>query len=212
MSLGERLMELRKEKHLSQEEAAEKLNVTRQTISKWELDQSTPDFDKLVPISKLYGIDINELVTGEKKVKTKSSGLDTDTEVEKGKKRANGLAVGILLFFVAIAWISVTVAGLNMNPVIASGVFMVICGIATATIIYTQIVYKKKLSEKEIKEKKLYKHIEDICSITTLIIYLVISFATSAWHITWLIWLVYALVMEIIKLILSMRGDKNESV
>ena len=46
MSLGERLLELRKSKHLSQEELAYKLDVTRQTISKWETDQSTPDFDK----------------------------------------------------------------------------------------------------------------------------------------------------------------------
>ena len=40
MSLGQRLIELRKEKKLSQEEVAGKLNVTRQTVSKWETDQS----------------------------------------------------------------------------------------------------------------------------------------------------------------------------
>ena len=47
MSLGQRLIELRKEKKLSREEVAGKLNVTRQTVSKWETDQSTPDFDKI---------------------------------------------------------------------------------------------------------------------------------------------------------------------
>ena len=61
MSLGERLMDLRKKKGLSQEEAADKLNVTRQTISKWELDQSTPDFDKVKPICDLYGIELLSL-------------------------------------------------------------------------------------------------------------------------------------------------------
>ena len=61
MTLGERLCKLRKEKGLSQEEAADKINVTRQTISKWELDQSLPDFDKIVPICKLYGITSDEL-------------------------------------------------------------------------------------------------------------------------------------------------------
>ena len=49
-NLGERLYKLRKDKQLSQEEVAEKLNVTRQTISKWETDQSMPDFDKVVPL------------------------------------------------------------------------------------------------------------------------------------------------------------------
>ena len=56
MSLGQRLIELRKEKKLSQEEVAGKLNVTRQTVSKWETDQSTPDFDKILPLCELYGI------------------------------------------------------------------------------------------------------------------------------------------------------------
>ena len=44
MSLGDKLYELRKKQGLTQEEAAEKLGVTRQTVSKWETDQSTPDF------------------------------------------------------------------------------------------------------------------------------------------------------------------------
>ena len=67
MSLGEKLYELRKKQGLTQEQAADKLGVTRQTISKWETDQSTPDFNKLVPISKLYGISLDELAGNEQK-------------------------------------------------------------------------------------------------------------------------------------------------
>ena len=55
-NLGERLFKLRRDKKLSQEEVAEKLNVTRQTISKWETNQSLPDFDKVVPLCELYDI------------------------------------------------------------------------------------------------------------------------------------------------------------
>ena len=61
MSLGEKLLSLRKKKGLSQEEVADLLHVTRQTVSKWETDQSTPDFDKVVPICKLY--DISKTIT-----------------------------------------------------------------------------------------------------------------------------------------------------
>ncbi len=61
MSLGGKLYDLRKKKGLTQEQAAEKLGVTRQTISKWETDQSTPDFDKLVSISWLYEISLDDL-------------------------------------------------------------------------------------------------------------------------------------------------------
>ena len=43
MTLGERLTELRKKANLSQEDIAEKIGVSRQTVSKWELDQSLPD-------------------------------------------------------------------------------------------------------------------------------------------------------------------------
>ena len=211
MSLGERLMDLRKKKGLSQEEAADKLNVTRQTISKWELDQSTPDFDKVKPICDLYGIDPNELVTGKKsETKNDSNALNTEEEIFKGKKRAQGLGIGILLYFVAIAFISVAVAAFDVDAVLSAGIFLVICGVATCVIVYTQIAYKKKLTEKEKKKNKLLRQIEDIVSIATVIIYLGISFLTGAWHITWMIWLVYALVMEIVKLILSMRGDNNE--
>ena len=53
MSLGQRLYDLRKITGLSQEKAAEQLGVTRQTVSKWETDQTTPDFDKIIPICKL---------------------------------------------------------------------------------------------------------------------------------------------------------------
>ena len=67
MSLGERLLDLRKKKGLSQEEIAGLLDVSRQTVSKWETDQSTPDFDKIIPICNLYEIDANELLTGEKR-------------------------------------------------------------------------------------------------------------------------------------------------
>ena len=61
MNLGEKLLSLRKKKGLSQEEVADILHVTRQTISKWETNQSMPDFDKVVPICDLYEISTDEL-------------------------------------------------------------------------------------------------------------------------------------------------------
>ena len=207
MNLGKRLIELRKEKHLSQEEAAEKLNVTRQTISKWETDASTPDFDKIVPICELYGITSEELLTGNKPEERALSTSDNDEQ--KKSKRTFGLVIGILSYFVALAWIMVTVAALNMNPVICAAIFLLIVGIGTCVIIYSRIVYKDK-KEEEKEEHKLSKPLETVLSLSFLTIYLIVSFITMAWHITWLIWIVYGLVEEIIILIISMKGDKNE--
>ena len=212
MSLGQRLMELRKEKHLSQEEVADQLNVTRQSVSKWETDQSTPDFDKILPICELFGITTEELITGEKKVINNNgdkSEIIYDTEENK-QKRIGGLAIGILLYFVAVAWIVSSIAVFKVNPIIATSVFLIICGVATCMIVYTAIVYKKKLSPEEEKKQKLYKQVDSILSLVFLVLYFLISFLTFAWHITWIIFIIYALASEIAKLILSLRGDDNE--
>lgn len=62
MDFNNKLYELRKQKGLSQEELAGRLNVSRQTISKWEVGDSTPDLEKLVAISDLFDISLDELV------------------------------------------------------------------------------------------------------------------------------------------------------
>ena len=62
MSLGNKILNLRKNKNLTQEQLAELLNVTRQTISKWELDETSPDIKQSKEISKLFNISLDELV------------------------------------------------------------------------------------------------------------------------------------------------------
>ena len=62
MEFNNKLYELRKQKGLSQEELASRLNVSRQTISKWEVGESTPDMEKLAAISELFAISLDELV------------------------------------------------------------------------------------------------------------------------------------------------------
>lgn len=64
MSLGTNISRLRAEHHLSQGDLAEALAVSRQSVSKWETDSSVPDLDKLVKLSQLFGVSLDELVTG----------------------------------------------------------------------------------------------------------------------------------------------------
>ena len=61
MDLGKKILELRKKENLSQEQLAEKMNVTRQTISKWELNETTPDIKQAKELSKLFKISLDEL-------------------------------------------------------------------------------------------------------------------------------------------------------
>ena len=62
MEFHNKLYNLRKQKGLSQEELANRLNVSRQTVSKWEVGDSTPDMEKLIAISDMFGISLDELV------------------------------------------------------------------------------------------------------------------------------------------------------
>ena len=61
MNLGNKITELRKQNNLSQEELAERVGVTRQTISKWELEETTPDINQAKKLSNIFNISLDEL-------------------------------------------------------------------------------------------------------------------------------------------------------
>lgn len=65
MKFNEKLIKLRKEAGFSQEELGNKLNVARQTISKWELGETTPEMDKLIKISEIFNVTLDELIKEE---------------------------------------------------------------------------------------------------------------------------------------------------
>lgn len=88
MRFNEKLVKLRKENLLSQEELAEKLGVARQTISKWELGQTTPDMDKLTQIAKLFNISVDELLNeSEEPIKAEEPIKNNETSIEKKNLR-----------------------------------------------------------------------------------------------------------------------------
>lgn len=67
VKIGNFLKELRKEKNLTQEELAEKLNVSRRTVTRWETGYNMPDLSLLVEIADFYDVDLRELFNGERK-------------------------------------------------------------------------------------------------------------------------------------------------
>ncbi len=209
MSLGNKLLNLRKEKGLSQEEVAEKLNVSRQTVSKWETDQSTPDFDKILPLCELYGISSDELLTGKTSDK-KSEDDGKVSNVENVRNRAKYIGVSVMLYCLAVAWIMVSIPVFKMNPIVSSAAFILICSVATYLIIYANMVFKTEKARHREEKPRVARIIESILSMITVCIYMYISFATGAWHITWIIWVIFAIVMEIVKLIFCLRGEYYE--
>ena len=119
MEFNNKLYELRKQKGFSQEELASRLNVSRQTVSKWEVGESTPDMEKLVAISALFEISLDELVLDKvpeqpgQPVQVAGSGIYndikehvlTDDNRKKAKKglKIAGIALGVFLLIDAIS-------------------------------------------------------------------------------------------------------------
>ena len=82
MTLGERICQYRVQRRLSQQEVAEKLEVSRQSVSKWETDGAVPELDKLVKLCELFEVSLDELVRGEKR---QESDAETPEASEKGQ-------------------------------------------------------------------------------------------------------------------------------
>ena len=73
MTLGENIVRLRTQKNWSQGDLADALEISRQSVSKWETDASIPELDKLLKLSELFGVTLDELVRGEEVPKTETA-------------------------------------------------------------------------------------------------------------------------------------------
>lgn len=217
MNIGEKLFALRKEKNLSQEEVADQLNVTRQTVSKWETNQSTPDFDKIIPLCELYGIGAEELLTGKKpedkmqvaKEEPESERIPTRQEIRR--KSAEVVSTSVFIYMVAVAVFTVAIAVLDMNPVVVTAIFLAIVAFATARLIrHYMSIPKFEKSKEEIKENEIIKQINGIVGAICTIIYFIVSFSTMAWYITWIIFIIDGLICQVVKLLFMLKEEKED--
>lgn len=106
MTLGQRIQELRKGLDLSQEELGEKMGVSRQAISKWEGDQTIPELDKLIALSKLFGLTVGQLLGVEQPVPTPAAHSRTPRRI-KLLLAGMGAALLILAILVGTLWAQV---------------------------------------------------------------------------------------------------------
>ena len=86
IKLADRLVQLRKENGYSQEALAEKLGLSRQSISKWERAEASPDTDNLVALAKIYGVSLDELIGAAEPEKAEES-----EKAEKKKAELNAM-------------------------------------------------------------------------------------------------------------------------
>lgn len=85
MNLGKSLMNARKNAAMSQEEVADKLGVSRQTISKWELNETTPDINQAKKLSSLYNISLDELAGFDIEIKRIEDAIERTSEEVQAK-------------------------------------------------------------------------------------------------------------------------------
>lgn len=150
MRLGQKIAELRKKSNLSQEALAEKMNVSRQAVSKWESEQSIPDIEKIVALSELFGVTTDYLLkSGEPSFELKTEDINkaealptlSDEEVQKylaateKNSKLRALATGLIAFGPAIFCFANAIAivmDIGNLTIQLIGLALIIVSIATA--------------------------------------------------------------------------------
>ena len=101
MEIGKKLKNARIEAGLTQEKAAEKIDVSRQTISNWENEKSYPSIISVIALSDLYSVSLDELLKGDQKM---AEHLEESTNVVKSNKKLTGaILLNIILMILLIA-------------------------------------------------------------------------------------------------------------
>ncbi len=134
MEIGKQLKEARISSGLTQEEVAEKMNVSRQTISNWENEKTYPDIISVIALSDVYSISLDDLLKGDKKM---IGHLEESTNIVKSNKKliAAIIANGFLLIMFML-----------LNGLIAENPYLImVCsgiGIISTCVLFYQIIKK----------------------------------------------------------------------
>lgn len=102
MKFNEKLIMLRKKEGLSQEELGYKLNVTRQTVSKWELGQTTPEMDKLSEMSRIFNVSVDQLINDSETINNVNNKIEDQPIYEKNNKKTSPIMFFVFTIFIII--------------------------------------------------------------------------------------------------------------
>jgi transcriptional regulator with XRE-family HTH domain len=93
MNIGEKIQQLRKANNLSQEQLAVQLEVSRQAVSKWELNESTPDTDKIILISRIFSVSTDYLLLENPEV---ANVTETEVRLSNDLQRSKSMTIAAL--------------------------------------------------------------------------------------------------------------------
>ena len=186
MRLGQKITELRKKNNLSQEALAEKMNVSRQAVSKWESDQSIPDIEKIVNLSELFGVTTDYLLkSGAPSFEIKTADIPAEDKLPilpdelvqkylstaKKSSQLRALAIALAIFTTACISFCSALSGLLIGAsdkmqliisLIGFAATIVILAIACGLLVYSFLIMRefKQLNKQNfdiIKEKERLK-------------------------------------------------------
>lgn len=113
LNFGENLKKLRKEKQLSQESLADKLNISRQAVSKWESNSSYPDMNNLIQLKDIFNVTLDEMIFIDKKYceETLKNNQHNKNDISKisnfeNEEMYESLIIGGFIIGIAIAFIT----------------------------------------------------------------------------------------------------------
>ena len=154
MSLSENLQNLRKIKNMSQEELAEKLNVSRQAVSKWESGNGYPETEKIISICEIFNCSMDQLVKGKISNDIKSEKNNYDLMMTKAAK---GISLGVALILLGVS-IMLTILGFASNEQAEEqyaliGVIAVLTGVIFAVPLF--IIHGTKIENFKKKNPKI---------------------------------------------------------
>lgn len=136
MSLGETIYRLRTERNMSQGDLAEALEVSRQSISKWETGGSVPELDKLMKMGELFSVSMDELILG--KTEEKEAPSAAAPAAAPRSEGPNRKTVGLVLFCLAAAvWLVFTLLGGFLEGLVFASPF-ILCGLVC-------VIFKKNV-------------------------------------------------------------------
>lgn len=160
MILAEKIIALRKKMNCSQEELAEKLDVSRQSVSKWEVGATIPDLDKILKMSEIFGVSTDYLLKDEMGEAEPSGGKDVPEKRMVSVEEANAcmdlagevsgrIALAISLFIVSpvcllqLLVFAGTKAEMEKAPLIGVAVLLVFVAVGAAICVYHGIRLEK---------------------------------------------------------------------
>ena len=151
MSLGENLQFLRKRNDITQEQLAEKLNVSRQSVSKWESDAAYPEMDKLLQLSEMFNCSLDDIVRKDISKLYVEDKSNYNEHMNLFSKMI-ALGVGLILFGLSITSF---LAGINVNEDLAGIVFFIFVIVAVAIFIVMGLQHSD-FEKKNIKLDNFY--------------------------------------------------------